>query len=202
MRFWGFQVYDAACGSHPAFGDGYAAHPLALELTYLRDFTARPSPSAPSPRCAAGKLQRRAGAALEARCRLLPDVKPGDRLTGLYRPGGVRVSTTAKPLGDVRDEEFARLFFGIWLSPHTSEPALRRQLLAGSAGAMPCHDRRQVLPWRRAWPTGCWACRWPLWRCRCTWCCPTTMRASSACRWPRWAPCCWRRGCLTPSSTR
>jgi hypothetical protein len=48
----------------------------------------------------------------------------------------------------------------------------------------------------------CWACRWPLWRCRCTCCCPTTTPASSACRWPRWARCCWARGCWTPWPTR
>ncbi|OYY49664.1 MAG: hypothetical protein B7Y54_12990 [Polaromonas sp. 35-63-240] len=29
---------------------------------------------------------------------------------------------------------FARLFFGIWLSPNTSEPQLREALLAGAAG--------------------------------------------------------------------
>ena len=31
--------------------------------------------------------------------------------------------------GELRDAEFARLFFGIWLSPRTSEPALREALL-------------------------------------------------------------------------
>ena len=36
-----------------------------------------------------------------------------------------------KPTGEIRDAEFARLFFGIWLSPKTSEPELRAALLAG-----------------------------------------------------------------------
>jgi hypothetical protein len=36
-----------------------------------------------------------------------------------------------QPAGEIRDPEFARLFFGIWLSPRTSEPAMRRALLAG-----------------------------------------------------------------------
>jgi len=31
---------------------------------------------------------------------------------------------------EVRDAELAPLFFGIWLSPATSEPALRQSLLA------------------------------------------------------------------------
>ena len=37
-----------------------------------------------------------------------------------------------KPTGEVRDTEFANLFFGIWLSPKTSEPKLRVALLAGA----------------------------------------------------------------------
>jgi hypothetical protein len=32
-------------------------------------------------------------------------------------------------VGEVRDATFARLFFGIWLSPRTSEPQLRAALL-------------------------------------------------------------------------
>jgi hypothetical protein len=33
-------------------------------------------------------------------------------------------------VGEVPDAEFSRLFFGIWLSPQTSEPGLRQQLIA------------------------------------------------------------------------
>jgi len=42
----------------------------------------------------------------------------------------VRFLLNGKPYGEVRDPEFAPLFFGIWLSPATSEPALRQSLLA------------------------------------------------------------------------
>ena len=38
-------------------------------------------------------------------------------------------------LAAIDDAELARLFFGIWLSPQTSEPALRSALLARSPGA-------------------------------------------------------------------
>ena len=62
---------------------------------------------------------------------------PGDRLTGLYEPGrGMRLWRGSEPLGASEDAELARLFFGIWLSPRTSEPGLRKALLAG-AGAGP-----------------------------------------------------------------
>ena len=38
-----------------------------------------------------------------------------------------------QPRGDAPEAEFARLFFGIWLSPRSSEPALREALLGGQA---------------------------------------------------------------------
>ena len=40
-------------------------------------------------------------------------------------------------IGDVRDPLFAKLFFGIWLSPQTSEPQLRRALLAQEKSQAP-----------------------------------------------------------------
>ena len=57
-------------------------------------------------------------------------MQPGDRLTGLYQPGqGMRLWRGNQELAMIDDAELARLFFGIWLSPQTSEPALRSALL-------------------------------------------------------------------------
>jgi hypothetical protein len=62
--------------------------------------------------------------------RIFPDVKDGDRLAGLHLPGeGARFWLNGRPAGAVTDPEFSRLFFGIWLAPTTSEPALRLALL-------------------------------------------------------------------------
>jgi glycine/D-amino acid oxidase-like deaminating enzyme len=67
---------------------------------------------------------------LSAMRALFPDVKEGDRLTGIHLPGmGARFAFNGQPVGDVRDPEFARLFFGIWLAAQSSEPALRDALL-------------------------------------------------------------------------
>ena len=41
-----------------------------------------------------------------------------------------RLTMAVVPLGEVPDPDFARLFFAIWLSPATSEPQMRSQLLA------------------------------------------------------------------------
>ncbi len=67
---------------------------------------------------------------------ILPDVKAGDRLTGVQRPGeGSRFFVNGQTSGEVRDAEFTRLFFDIWLSPRTSQPRLREALLGTKGNA-------------------------------------------------------------------
>ena len=64
-----------------------------------------------------------------------PDVRAGDRITGINRPGeGAMFLTNGRQTGMVPDTAFARLFFGIWLSPRSSQPQLREALL-GSKGS-------------------------------------------------------------------
>ncbi len=59
-----------------------------------------------------------------------PDVAPGDRLLGLHDgEGSVRFFHNGRQTAAVSDAEYARLFFGIWLAPQTSAPALRESLL-------------------------------------------------------------------------
>ena len=61
-----------------------------------------------------------------------PDVKNGDRITGVQQPGeGLRFYVNGRAGGELRDAEFARRFIGIWLGEQTSQPALRQSLLGG-----------------------------------------------------------------------
>ena len=72
---------------------------------------------------------------LTAMQRCFPDVVEGDRMTGVQLPGtAARFFVNGAFVGEVRDAEFTRLFFGIWLAPTTSEPELRAALLAGARG--------------------------------------------------------------------
>ncbi len=58
------------------------------------------------------------------------DVVDGDRIIGVnLPPSGIRYFYNGNPLGEIQDREFAKAFFGIWLDPRTSEPALRKKLL-------------------------------------------------------------------------
>ena len=63
-----------------------------------------------------------------------PDLKAGDRLVGVNVPGReTRFYLNDKLFSTVADPAFGPAFFAIWLHPRTSEPAFRRNLLAGSS---------------------------------------------------------------------
>lgn len=141
LRFLGFEIYRARLWVSPGFQpEDYAAHPLALELAYRRDFTAQAiaQRSIEEMRRVGPLTAQQATRWQQALQAALPDVKAGDRLTGLYRPGaGTVFQLQGRTVGEVADPAFARLFFGIWLSPQTSEPGLRQSLLAARTPGQP-----------------------------------------------------------------
>ena len=136
LTVWGFQVYDARLWAPASFARAsYATSPMALELTYLRDFKAldiaerslkemrrsQPISGAQAAQWKADML------------RVIPDMEKGQRVMGVHRPGrGAAFWVNGRASGEIRDAEFAKLFFGIWLSPKTSEPQLRAALLGGA----------------------------------------------------------------------
>lgn len=62
--------------------------------------------------------------------RVLPAVKSGDRISALHIPGRpVQFFLNGQGTGQMEAEEFAGAFFGIWLSPRSSEPGIREDLL-------------------------------------------------------------------------
>ena len=133
LRFLGLRIYDIRlwAGASPV-GAQWAGVPLALELEYARSLG-----GAQIAERSLVEMRRQAEPAadtaerwLAAMKKMFPDVREGDRITGLNLPGqGARFFLNGTLRGEVRDTEFARLFFGIWLSPRTSEPALRESLL-------------------------------------------------------------------------
>ncbi|HLO95653.1 MAG TPA: chalcone isomerase family protein [Burkholderiaceae bacterium] len=133
LRFFGLQVYEARLWTAAAFvPEDYAAHGLGLVLSYDR----RLEGAAIAERSIAE--MRRVGAFSEAQARqwltvmkqAFPDVKPGDRLLGWHDgQGRVRFFHNGRPTAELSDPLYARLFFGIWLAPQSSAPALRQSLL-------------------------------------------------------------------------
>lgn len=138
LRFLGLRVYDARLWAGPRFEVAdFGAQSLALELSYHRAFTgvaiAQRSIEEIERQCELPPVQAQRW--LKALSAVLPDVQPGDRLTGIHQPGvGMRLWRGSQSLGAIDDPELARRFFGIWLSPRTSEPDLRRALLARKLG--------------------------------------------------------------------
>ena len=133
LRYFGLRVYHARLWTLPDFRTTEPVEqPMVLELEYLRELQGQA--------IAERSLQemQRTAAIPEAQARrwlaemqrIFPDVKAGDRISGQHLPGqGARFSHNGRPRGQVDDPDFARLFFGIWLAPGTSEPGMRVALL-------------------------------------------------------------------------
>ena len=134
-RVWGFEVYDAALWVTPGFtAQAPERSAFALELRYLRDFSARDiaSRSIDEMRRSGPISPEQAAQWQKALETTLPDVRKGDRLTGVNQPGQPTAFwLNGKPIGEIAGADFAQRFFGIWLSPQTSAPPLRDALLAG-----------------------------------------------------------------------
>jgi len=133
LRVLGLHIYDARLwvGAQPIAGE-WASLPFALELQYARSLKGEQIAER-----SLKEMQRQGEIpALTAERwlgnmqQLFPDVDAGDRITGLNVPGvGARFFVNGSFRGEPREVDFARRFFGIWLSPRTSEPALRDMLL-------------------------------------------------------------------------
>ncbi|ADZ69660.1 chalcone isomerase family protein [Polymorphum gilvum] len=130
LTFLGFTVFDAEL--YAPQGDYEAGRPFALRLTYLRAFS-----GAAIARRSAEEM-RRQGTRDEARLAdwerqmraIFPDVAPGTSITGVRTAEGHAVFYAGgRRLGAIRDAEFARRFFAIWLGPDSREPALRARLV-------------------------------------------------------------------------
>lgn len=134
FRYWGFHVYDAQLFVLPGFDPARPlSQPLALSLTYARALDAQDiatrSLQEIARQVSVSDIQSNRWMLLLRR--VLKNVTPGDRLTGVYRPDApTAFFHNGEPTGEFSDAELATLFFGIWLAPQTSQPALRRALLA------------------------------------------------------------------------
>lgn len=136
LRYFGLHIYDAALWSAATAPElSLDAHALGLELRYARSLDgAAIAERSLKEMQRVGEVSAADGERwLQDMQRLFPDVKAGDRLTGIHRPGeAARFYLNGKLRGEVRDAAFTKLFFGIWLSPRTSQPQLRLALLGRS----------------------------------------------------------------------
>jgi Chalcone isomerase-like len=133
LTYFGLNVYEANLWVSSGFkANDFEDHAFALDLHYLRNFSA-----ADIAKRSLDEMQRiepvsekKAALWLKELTGVIPNVKKGDRLIGVHKPGaGVTFWLNGKRTGEIKDAEFSKHFFAIWLSPKTSEPKMRMALL-------------------------------------------------------------------------
>jgi hypothetical protein len=133
LTWFGFRVYNATLWT--SNGTASRTEPYALELQYLRnlDGEALATRSIDEMKGQGVGTEAQHEAWLPEMRKAFPNVKTNDRIVGLHLPGkGAKFFHNGKLTHEVNDVTFARAFFDIWLSPKTSQPALRRSLLGES----------------------------------------------------------------------
>lgn len=131
MRYLFWDIYHAELATNT--GDyRQGQHPMRLSLTYLRDIEGDEITKATFDQWR--KLDRpeyvRTYKALLKG--LWPDVRSGDTLSFVTDANGQGTFYfNGELLQRVDDPAFSEAFTAIWLSPKTTEPALRAQLLGG-----------------------------------------------------------------------
>ena len=133
LRWLGIPVYEASLWTAPQFvPERFGAHAFALEIRYARSISGNllADTSLKQMQALDALPAGRYSEWLQALTGTLPDVKPGDRLTGMHLPGkGLRMYFNGQFHKAIDDPLLSQSFFAIWLSPATQEPRLRAQLL-------------------------------------------------------------------------
>jgi hypothetical protein len=130
MRWYGLLLYDAALwvpGSEWQWDRTFA-----LDIRYARNFAGEKLAAASVDEMMrlGYRDARKLSAWREHMLGAFPDVKSGERIVGVYRPGvGAEFFHEGRSTAAIADPEFARAFFSIWLDPGTREPKLRAALL-------------------------------------------------------------------------
>ena len=138
FRWFGLKIYDAQLwvGKEGYDTNKPLAEKFALDLRYARTLEGKKIAQASDEqitKLGIGSAAQRTKW-LEEMLQLFPDVSEGTHLTGIYLPQhGTDFYLDGRPIGTIKDDDFAHAFFAIWLTPETSEPQLRKDLLKNAA---------------------------------------------------------------------
>ncbi|MGV8898484.1 MAG: chalcone isomerase family protein [Burkholderiaceae bacterium] len=138
FRWLGLKIYEAQLwvGDQGVVANTPLTGKLVLDLRYARSLQGAKiaaSSQEEMQKLGLGTAQQRANwqSSME---KLFPDVKNGTHLSGVFLPDeGARFYLDGKLIGEIRDAEFGRAFFAIWLDAGTSAPSLRKALLVDAA---------------------------------------------------------------------
>lgn len=125
-----FKIYDATL--YAPGGLYRSDQAFALSLRYLRAFDGAriAERSIDEMRKQGYANEQKLSAWRREMTALFPDVQAGSELTAVRTGSGITdFYRGLERIGQIRDPEFARQFFAIWLGEKSSEPEMRRQLL-------------------------------------------------------------------------
>jgi hypothetical protein len=128
ILFW--NIYDAKLSA--ADGEWHKDAPIALSLTYLRDFDGEDiaSRSVDEMRKIGYEDEVLLAKWYEQMRSVFPNVKKGENITGvLDKNKYTHFYYQGKLLNSIDDVSFGQSFFDIWLHEKSSEPKMRKQLL-------------------------------------------------------------------------
>ena len=134
FTYFGMKIYSAELFVGP---QGYVPNaPFALDLRYARNLKGRKIAEASAEQMekigAGSAAQRQAW--LKQTTAIFPDVAEGSHITGVRASdGSARFYLDGTAIGAIADPAFSSAFFGIWLDPATTAPALRQALLRQAA---------------------------------------------------------------------
>lgn len=130
LKYMGFNVYDAEL--YAASGMWNVNAPFVLTLRYLRSLSgdAIAKRSVEEMRKQGFRNESQLSGWYREMVSIFPDVNKQTALTGVRDENGYTIFYRNRVrIGTVRDREFTRRFFNIWLGASTSAPSLRKQLI-------------------------------------------------------------------------
>jgi hypothetical protein len=125
-----FNIYDVSL--YAPNGKYTENKPHALSITYLRYLSGEDiaSRSIDEMKAQGFEDEEKLDSWHKQMAEIFPDVYEGTNLTGVVNQKGETLFFKNDELiGKVSDHDFSKHFFGIWLSPKTTEPKLRSELL-------------------------------------------------------------------------
>lgn len=122
-------VYEASFWSDAG---NFEKPPYALTITYAMSFTAQDlaDRTLSEMQTISDAPEATLKSYTDQLAKLWPNVAAGDRITAIALPTGrTAFYHNGRALGTISETAFTPIFFGVWLSPKTSEPELRQKLL-------------------------------------------------------------------------
>lgn len=130
LKYLLWNVYEAQL--YAPEGKHLSNSTFALKLSYFRSFKGKSIAERSIQEMTEGGCKgiSKKQLWLQQMVEIFPDVQDGTTLVGIKTEEGYsRFYMDSEFKGEIKDTEFSQCFFGIWLSPRTSEPILRMNLL-------------------------------------------------------------------------